>query len=121
MGVSAAVIILSLALAFSTWIRTVLGVGFHYLYTTVEDWLGWRHKKVNYNSAAIKSIQAKRVKALESRDHARRLTEINSRQSSAGRKMQKMQKRSTWDVRRIAERPFSRFWKKSDEGAQEQV
>lgn len=121
MGVSAAVIILSLALAFSTWIRTVLGVGFHYLYTTVEDWLGWRHKKVNYNSAAIKSIQAKRVKALESRDHARRLTEINSRQSSTGRKMEKIQKRSTWDVRRIADGPLSRFRQRSDEGGQEQV
>lgn len=113
---SAAVIILSLALAFSTWIRTVLGVSFHYLYTTVEDWLGWRHRKVNYNSAAIKSIQAKRLKALESRDHARRLTEINSRQNSASKKMQKMQKRSTWDVRRIADGPLSRFRKSAAEG-----
>ncbi len=109
MGVSAAVIVLSLALAFSTWIRTVIGVSISYVYMTVEDWLGWRHRKANYNSAAIKSMQVKRLKALESRDHQRRLTEINSRQSSAGRGQQKMQQRSTWDVRRIADGPLGRF------------
>jgi hypothetical protein len=108
-GVSAGVIILSLALAFSTWIRTVIGFGLDYIYTTVEDWLGWRHKKANYSSTAIKNIQAKRQKALESRDHARRLTEINSRQASNLKKNQRMQKRSTWDVRRIADGPLSRI------------
>lgn len=90
----------------------MIAVSLNYVYTSIEDWLGWRHKKANYNSAAIKNIQAKRLKALESRDHARRLTEINSRQSSHSKRMQQMHKRSTWDVRRIADGPMSRFRKR---------
>lgn len=105
-GVSAAVIVLSLALAFSTWVRTLIGFTLNYMYTTVEDWLGWRHRKVNYNSTAIKKFETERMKALENRDHARRLTEINSRRAASPGGMKQV---STWDVRRLANGPFSRF------------
>ncbi|CAI6054529.1 unnamed protein product [Clonostachys chloroleuca] len=118
-GVSAAVIVISLSLAFSNWIRTVLHVGLSLVYVAVEDWLGWRNKKSNYNSTAIRNIQRERLKQLESRDHARRLTEINSRTSSAPGV--RLQQRSTWDVRRLAGGPFRHFRRNKNPDNEESV
>lgn len=116
MGVSSAVIVVSLSLAFSTWIRTVLSVMFSLAYTAVEDWLGWRNKKRSYNSTAIKNMQRERMKQLESRDRARRLTEIDGRRMTP--RGEHVQQHSTWDVRRLASPKgmFSRFRRKSLEG-----
>lgn len=91
---------MALALAFSDWIRTAIAVTFSVVYATVEDWLGLRNKKSNYNSTAMRNRQRERMKQLESRDRARRLTEIDSRGNTSPRRRE-MQQRSTWDVRRL--------------------
>lgn len=75
------------------------------MYVSIEDRLGWRHKKKNYSSTAMRNRQRERMKQLESRDRARRLTEIDSRRNTSPQRVQ-MQQRSTWDVRRIGSRGF---------------
>jgi hypothetical protein len=78
-GISAAVIFVSLSLAFSTWTRTIITVPLSLLYAQVTDRLGWRNRTSAYNSTTLKSIQRERLKQLDSRAMARRLTEISSR------------------------------------------
>jgi hypothetical protein len=108
-SISAAIIVVSLALAFSKWVRAVLFVAFGMCYTTVEDWLGWRHRKASYNSTAIKNIHIQKLRQLESRDHARRLTEIDSRRNTSPSGRPEMQHRSTWDIRHLRDvGPFGR-------------
>lgn len=104
-SISAGVTAIALALAFSDWIRTALSVALSLMYVSIEDRLGWRNKKNNYNSTAMRNRQRERMKQLESRDRARRLTEIDSRRNTSPRRMP-MQQRSTWDVRRIGSRGF---------------
>lgn len=99
-GISSVVIVISLSLAFSDWMRTALSVSFTLLYTAIEERLGWRNKKTKYSSSAFKNLQQERMKQLETRDRARRLTEIDSRRMTSPRRRQ-VQKRSTWDVRRL--------------------
>lgn len=77
----------------------MLQVSFNLAYATVEDWLGWRNKKSNYNSTALKKRQLAHFKQLESRATARRLTEISGRardMSPGTAPAIEMQKSSTW-------------------------
>ena len=111
-GLSVAVMIVSLSFAFSNWMRTALSVSWTLLYTAIEDRLGWRSKKSKYSSTAFKNLQVERMKQLEDRDRARRLTEIDSRRMTSPnrrRQLQKGQQRSTWDVRRLRPGGFFRF------------
>lgn len=62
--------------------------------------MGWRNKKAKYSSSAFKIMQQERMKQAEIRERERRLTEIDSRRMTSPRRRQ-VQKRSTWDVRRI--------------------
>lgn len=110
-GISAAVIFVSLSLAFSTWTRTIITVPLSLLYAQVTDRLGWRNRTSAYNSTTLKSIQRERLKQLDSRAMARRLTEISSRardmspfhhhhqQPREGRSEEEMQQKSpTWTL-----------------------
>lgn len=82
-SISAVVIIVSLALAFSTWTRTAISVGVSLAWASFEDKMGWRNKKSNISSTALKRKQMAKFQQLESTAMARRLTEINSRSLSA--------------------------------------
>lgn len=103
---SSIVTVIALALAFSNWIRTAISVAFSLMYAKVEDRLGWRHKKRNYNSTAMRNAQRERMKQLESRDRARRMTEIESRSNTSPERGLQGQQHSTWRVRRLGGRDF---------------
>ncbi|KAF4123894.1 CorA-like Mg2+ transporter protein [Geosmithia morbida] len=107
-GISAAVIILSLSIAFSEWIRTAISVTFSLVYISVQDRMGWRNRRMRYDSTSMRNLQRERMKQLESRERERRLTEINQRTQTlqAMQHQQEQQERSTWDVRRLGERGF---------------
>ncbi|KAL2208342.1 hypothetical protein CC79DRAFT_1381399 [Sarocladium strictum] len=57
-GISAAVIFVSLLLAFSTWTRTIITIP---LYARVIDRAGWRSRTLADNSTTLKSIQRERL------------------------------------------------------------
>lgn len=78
-AISAAVIFVSLSLAFSTWTRTIIIVPLSIAYATIADRTGWRHKSSAYNSTKIKNLHRERMKQLDTRALGRRLTEISSR------------------------------------------
>jgi hypothetical protein len=110
--VSAVVISLSLALAFSNWIRTALAVAWTFFYTSIEERLGWRSKKARYSASAFKNKQHERLRQLETRDQQRRLTEINSRRMTSPRRPQQpTNQRSTWDVRNLKPKSGIFRWK----------
>jgi hypothetical protein len=116
-SVSSVVTVVSLALAFSNWIRTALAVAWTFLYTGVEERLGLRTKKARYSSSAFKNKQHERLRQLETRDQQRRLTEINSRRMTSPRRQQQMNKRSTWDVRNLKPKPGFFRWKRGNANA----
>jgi hypothetical protein len=78
-AISAAVIFVSLSLAFSTWTRTIITVPLSLLYAQISDRLGWRYRTSAYNSTTLKNMQRERLKQLDTKAMARRLTEISSR------------------------------------------
>ena len=78
-GISSAVIFVSLALAFSTWTRTALAVTFNVVVASVENRMGWRNKKSNFTSAALKSKQRAMFQRMDSQAIARKVTEISTR------------------------------------------
>lgn len=76
-------IFVSLSLAFSTWTRTIITVPLSLLYASISDRLGWRYRTSAYNSTTLKKMQRERLKQLDTKAMARRLTEISSRVSEA--------------------------------------
>ncbi|KAK0392707.1 hypothetical protein NLU13_2202 [Sarocladium strictum] len=83
-AISAAVIFVSLSLAFSTWTRTIITVPLSLLYASISDRLGWRYRTSAYNSTTLKKMQRERLKQLDTKAMARRLTEISSREGGGG-------------------------------------
>lgn len=109
-SISTAITIIALSLAFSTWIRTAIGVSISVVYASVEDWLGWRNKKSNYNSTALKRKQVAKFKELETRATARRLTEIHTRTRTISPAGNKPESDSSWSFGKFTnDRVMGRF------------
>jgi hypothetical protein len=71
---------ISLALAFSTYVRTLITVGSSLIFAYMQDKLGLRDRKSVYNLASLKNKQRAMHTQREKAATMRRLTEISSRQ-----------------------------------------
>lgn len=73
-ALSSIVIIISLALAFSTWARTVIAVVFHLLYVYATYWLRTKAKTFQ-STMRLRELERNTIKELEYKALTRRLRE----------------------------------------------
>ncbi|KAH7328776.1 hypothetical protein B0I35DRAFT_418300 [Stachybotrys elegans] len=81
-SISSVIVVVSLALAFNSWIRTMLSVSFSMAALFIQEKLGLQNRRFGskgYTSAALKSKQRAMFNQIEKQATMRRLTEISSR------------------------------------------
>jgi hypothetical protein len=111
-ALSSIVIFISLALAFSTWARTVLALILRLPYAYFADWIGPHNVKRNhfYSTSALKERERTKIQDLHRRTVARRVAEINN--ASQGPSVDDQDLKSSWGGSngRAVNRGIGGFW-----------